>query len=408
MVETEPQGRIARVEFTGTRSELFGLLVRGYILMVPTIGIYRFWLTTWKRRFYWQHTVLDGEPLEYTGNALQLLIGFLFALAFFLPLYLAFFYLSTQNAEIVALGYGIIGALFWFMIGYALYKARDFRLSRTLWRGIRFNQHGNAWAYALRRFLWSIAVVLTLGLLYPAMAASLWRYRYNHTWYGDRQFRWTGSWKTIAGPYYLIYFGLIAAAIGVVLLAAAESSELRFFYGPGPAAVLGIIGWFLLAFLAWFYFRSREATRMFSEVWIGTARATVKVRARALLGQFILYALSLIGVTIVISIVTGMVAGALFSGAITNPEGAGDIAVAIANIAQSGWLAIAGLILGYLVVIGAFALMGEVFLGYGYWMLVARGATISDADSLRTVHATGEDLQLTGEGLADALNVGAY
>ena len=408
MVETEPQGRIARVEFTGTRSELFGLLVRGYILMVPTIGIYRFWLTTWKRRFYWQHTVLDGEPLEYTGNALQLLIGFLFALAFFLPLYLAFFYLSTQNAEIVALGYGIIGALFWFMIGYALYKARDFRLSRTLWRDIRFNQHGNAWAYALRRFLWSIAVVLTLGLLYPAMAASLWRYRYNHTWYGDRQFRWTGSWKTIAGPYYLIYFGLIAAAIGVVLLAAAESSELRFFYGPGPAAVLGIIGWFLLAFLAWFYFRSREATRMFSEVWIGTARATVKVRARALLGQFILYALSLIGVTIVISIVTGMVAGALFSGAITNPEGAGDIAVAIANIAQSGWLAIAGLILGYLVVIGAFALMGEVFLGYGYWMLVARGATISDADSLRTVHATGEDLQLTGEGLADALNVGAY
>ena len=52
--------------------------------------------------------------------------------------------------------------------------------------------------------------------------------------------------------------------------------------------------------------------------------------------------------------------------------------------------------------------MGEVFLGYGYWMLVARGATISNIDSLRTVRATGEDRALAGEGLADALNVGAY
>ncbi len=85
MAVAEAEGRIAYVNFTGTRSELFGLLSRGYLLMVPTIGIYRFWLTTWKRRFYWQNTVIDGEPLEYTGTALQLLIGFLFALAFSCP-----------------------------------------------------------------------------------------------------------------------------------------------------------------------------------------------------------------------------------------------------------------------------------------------------------------------------------
>jgi uncharacterized membrane protein YjgN (DUF898 family) len=97
---TESEGRIARVEFTGTRSELFGILIRGYLLMVPTVGIYRFWVTTWKRRFYWQNTVLDGEPLEYTGNALQLLIGFLFALAFFLPIYIAFFYLRPRPARL--------------------------------------------------------------------------------------------------------------------------------------------------------------------------------------------------------------------------------------------------------------------------------------------------------------------
>ena len=39
---------------------------------------------------------------------------------------------------------------------------------------------------------------------------------------------------------------------------------------------------------------------------------------------------------------------------------------------------------------------------------MARGAVIANADSLGTVRATGEDLALVGEGLADALNVGAY
>ena len=56
-------------------------------------------------------------------------------------------------------GYAVVAALFWFLFGYASYRGRDFRLSRTLWRGIRFDQKGNAWAYATRQFLWSLLVV---------------------------------------------------------------------------------------------------------------------------------------------------------------------------------------------------------------------------------------------------------
>jgi uncharacterized membrane protein YjgN (DUF898 family) len=402
----ETEGRIARVEFTGTRSELFGLLVRGYVLMVPTIGIYRFWLTTWKRRFYWQHTVLDGEPLEYTGNALQLLIGFLFALAFFLPIYIAFFYLSTQAPEIAGIGYAVIGAVFWFLMGYAIYRARDFRLSRTLWRGIRFAQHGNAWGYALRRFLWSIAMVLTVGLIYPWMASNLCRYRYNHTWYGDRRFSWTGSWKTMAKPYFIVYF-LIAAALiaGVVMAGSAPMQNVDGLMMPGPGAFVGFLLAGLFAFLGWFYFRSREATRMFSEVRIGEARATVKVRARALFGQFLLYSLAIAGVSLLVGGFFGIVMTSVFTSTMSNPD---MIGATLPSILQLGWVTIALLIVGYLLAFGSFALMGEVFLGYGYWMLVARGATISNADSLWSVRATDEDRALAGEGLADALNVGAY
>jgi uncharacterized membrane protein YjgN (DUF898 family) len=406
---TESDGRIARVEFTGTRSELFGILTRGYLLMVPTVGIYRFWVTTWKRRFYWQNTVLDGEPLEYTGNALQLLVGFLFALAFFLPIYIVFFYLSTQAGEVAVIGYGFIAVVLWFLSGYAIYRARDFRLSRTLWRGIRFNQHGNAWAYALRRFLWSLLMVVTLGLVYPAMCANLWRYRYTHSWYGDRQFRWTGTWKTIAGPYYRMYAVLAVVAVGTLGFIGANAP------GGNEGAIalvitLGVFVFSLIAGLAWFYWRSREATRMFSEVWIGDAKAAVKVRARSLFGQFVIYVLALIGVSILLSAIAGVLTAGMFTSALSNAQltSGETTGEQFASILRTSWSTIALLIGGYLVGLAAFALIGEVFLGFGYWMLVARGATISNADTLKTVRATAEDRALAGEGLADALNVGAY
>ena len=399
----DTSGGTARVEFTGTRRQLFGLLLRGYLLMLPTAGIYRFWVTTWKRRFYWQNTVIDGDALEYTGEAMQLLIGFLFAVAFFLPLYLVLFYLSTQAPEIIGFGYMIIGIVFWFMLGYAQYRARDFRLSRTLWRGIRFDQRGNAWAYALRRFLWSLLVLATLGLAFPLMATSLWRYRYNNSWYGDRQFRWTGTWKTIAGPFYLSYF---AAGAGIVAaLFVAESVPAISIEGvplPGPAAQLAFLGAALFAGLMWFYFRSRETSRMFSEVWIGEARATVRVRGRSLLGQHLAYGLSVLVAAIVFALIALAVVAATEGGT------ASVVIVDLTRSVQSSWIVLVGLILGYLVVFGTLGLLGEVFLGCGYWMLVARGATIANVESLRTVRAAGEDRALVGEGLADALNVGAY
>ena len=189
------------VVFTGARAELAGMLLRGYVLLIPTIGLYRFWLATWKRRFYWANTEIDGDPLEYTGSAIQLLLGFLMALAVFVPLYGLFFFLSTQSSEAAIAGYSGVAVLLWFLMGYAIYRARDFRLSRTLWRGIRCDQGGSAWGYALRRFFWSLLVLVTAGLAYPFMAANLWSYRYRHSWYGDRQFSFAGSWKQLARPW---------------------------------------------------------------------------------------------------------------------------------------------------------------------------------------------------------------
>ena len=157
---------------------------------------------------------------------------------------------------------------------------------------------------------------------------------------------------------------------------------------PSPAASFGLLAAVLFAFLGWFYFRAREATRMFSQVSIGDARATVKVRARALFGQFVIYCLALLGALILLSAAGGMLFAGFLSSLFTGAgggTGSGSVATDIAQMMQGSWITVAVLILGYLIIIATFALFGEVFLGYGYWMLVARGATISNADSLLTV-----------------------
>jgi uncharacterized membrane protein YjgN (DUF898 family) len=399
-------GRKTEVRFTGMRGELFGTLLRGYLLMVPTIGVYRFWLVTQKRRFYWSNTEIDGDPLEYTGNAMQLLIGFLIALLVFVPVYAVFFFLSTQDADVALLGYGAIGVLLWFLMGYAIYRARDFRLSRTLWRGIRFDQTGNAWNYALRRFGWSILVVVTLGLAYPFMTANLWRYRYNNTWFGDRQFSFSGSWKLVARPYYLVWAFVTLPLIATIVVMALSGSYTMAGGVPvptGPDVIFAILGTALVLWLGIYYYQGREVSRMFSTVRLGAATVATRVRGRSLLGQLVLMGLTLAAANIVYGIVA-----AVFAAILTGGSNSGDEAQQVTTIWGSSFWGVGVVIFGYLIVVATFSILSEIFLGYGYWMLVAKGSVISNVDSLQTVRGRPEDHSLAGEGLADALNVGAY
>jgi hypothetical protein len=391
------QERPVPVRFTGTRGELGGMLLRGYVLLIPTIGLYRFWLTTWKRRFYWANTEIDGDPLEYTGNAVQLLLGFLMALAIFVPVYGLLFYLSTQSSEAAVIGYGGLGVALWFMMGYAIYRARDFRLSRTLWRGIRFDQRGSAWAYALRRFLWSLLMVITLGLVYPFMAGNLWAYRYRNTWFGDRQFAFAGSWKQIAGPYYLAYLLVAFFALATFAYMIGTGDPAHAGSDPGTigfAIVTVLVGW-----LGYYRYQARITSRLLSTVSCGAAKLTVHVRARALLWQFVLLALALLGV-VVAAIVIAVAGFGYWLGHGFSPD--------FSQFREAGLAAILLVGFTYLAVIAIFSLLSEVFLGYGYWMLVARGASVANLESLDSVRVAAEDKSLAGEGLADALNVGAY
>src|SRR6202140_1922756 len=206
------------VRFLGDESTYWRLRIKGAALVVVTLGIYRFWLATDVRRFLWSNTEISGDTLEYNGLATELLIGFLFAVAILVPLYMVFALLALE-LDLVAVAPALIGFALLALLGeYALYRARRYRLTRTVFRGLRFDQHGSPWRYAVYALVcWGI-VIVTLGLAYPWTQAFIERFKMRHTGYGDLQGRFEGSGLSLflrGLPMWLLIVGPIVVALAV-------------------------------------------------------------------------------------------------------------------------------------------------------------------------------------------------
>src|SRR3954470_12865019 len=183
----QPPALPCAVAFSGERGEFRGLAIRGALLELVTAGFYRFWLATDMRRHLWAHTAVDGDAAEYTGRGKELLIGFLIALAILVPIYLAYFFAGLEAERIKAFA-SIPLFVFLYTFGqFAIYRARRYRLTRTVWRGVRFWMSGSGWTYAGLAALWAMLVGVTLGLALPWREAALERYKMRHSWYGDLQ-----------------------------------------------------------------------------------------------------------------------------------------------------------------------------------------------------------------------------
>lgn len=204
-----PAIRPSRLLFAGRSSELFAIWVVNLLLTVVTLGIYRFWARTRLRRYVWAHMAFDGEPLEYLGTGKELCLGFLKALCVLVPIFalfaaLEFVFIDSPWYVRLAVGipqYGLIYALYFL----GRYAARRYQMSRTAWRGIRFQQTGSPWRYcgmALAGLLLSIA---TLGLYIPFNSVRLKHYEIEHWRFGNTPFEFRGQGRDLFKPFLIAW-----------------------------------------------------------------------------------------------------------------------------------------------------------------------------------------------------------
>ena len=406
------------VRFLGTRRAYWRLLIRGALLLMVTLGIYRFWLATDVRRFLWANTEVAGETLEYTGTPFELLIGFLMAVAILVPVYAGFF--------LAALGLGTIGQLSGVLafaalavLGqYAVYRARRYRLTRTIYRGLRFHQGGSASAYALRAVAWWTATALTFGLAYPFQLASLERYKMRHTYYGNLAGHFSGSGLRLllrGLPMWLLLIAPLALTIGAFVTAVdwkALGDALSLGGGDvmsriegGNPQLAGVIVFAMLmagtavtlAALLYPAFQALVLRWWASGLSFGELSMTSTLRMRHVYGAYVRFlwygllfciVLAVLGTAALVAI--GLAAG-------SEPTG------------TAGEIAATGLLLaGYVIAALGFSTIYRATVLLSLWQLGMESLQLSGLSALERVKAGGTPSSALGEGLADALNVGGY
>lgn len=209
-------GEPVRVEYVN-QPGLGGIAITNFLLNVVSLWFYRFWAKTRVRRHVWSSVRVNGEPLEYTGTGKELFFGFLVIMGvFFLPLALIGIglaaYLGPENPALT-LFQVFISVVLVTLYGFAIYRARRYRLSRTLWRGIRGAMTGSALAYSGKYFAALLLVPMTLGWSRPAMNLLLAEQMYNDMRFGNQPFTFRGR----AGPLYLQYAICWFLMAGIVL-----------------------------------------------------------------------------------------------------------------------------------------------------------------------------------------------
>jgi uncharacterized membrane protein YjgN (DUF898 family) len=365
-----PQARVP-VVFSGSKGAFAKMVLRGGVLELLTLGFYRFWLTTDMRRHLWSRTSVGGDPAEYTGRPRELLIGFLIAMAILVPLYLVFFVLTMEAERLQAFASAPVGFLIYVLVQYAIYRARRYRVTRTVWRGLRFSMCGSGWSYAWRAVLWTLFTVITLGIAWPWRAAALERFKMRHTAYGSLEGAFAGTgWDLFKR----IWFFALLFPIGLIT-------------GIGMPIVYGI-------------FKAIEWRWWVSNITFGDLRFANDMDWGDLIAPYF----KVLGWTTLVFVLFGAVAIGIPYAAIIGFEEAPTEEQIVALFEHPAL--IASVIAGYLVFALSIGAAARIYLMRDVWATIAKYTVVHNLHAADDVTGQGIASDALGEGFADGLDIG--
>lgn len=382
------------ITYSGRKGPMLGLALRTGLLTILTLGFYRFWAKTRLRRYYWSAIRPGGVPLEYVGDPLEKLLGFLVAVVFMA------FYIGVVNLILMyvsfALLHGNVAAYLLSFAGlapivfFAQYRARRYILARTRWRGIRFGLEPGAWGYAWRAMVhWGLAL-LTVGLAWPLTTLWLEKYRVNHTYYGDQIFVQGGRRGLLFASMKHIYYPLGLFAVSGGMAAAFENPAwLVAFVLTVPWLIYGLAYWRADSFK-----RMTEAKELGAMRFRTTPRPWTIVGIYALGGfliNLVFSGMAIIGAGVVLVIVGGSTVN------IEDPEQFEAMFAAGAPL----------LVVVYFAVFLGYRAMTHAWITLPIAAHFAEVTQIVNAEDLHQITQRDRDEFAEAEGFAEALDVGA-
>ncbi len=420
---------VMTVDFVGKRGALFWLAFKTGFFTILTLGVYRFWMKTRLRRWYWSAIRPGGHPMEYVGDPIEKLLGF------FIAVVILTFYIGIVNLLLMFVSFSIFNSSWlgyvasfagvipvWF---YAQYRARRYVLARTRWRAVRFGLEKGAWGYAGRALWYWALTFLTLGILWPRMTFLLEKFKTDRTYFGSAKLVQGGRWT-------MLYPATLPFVSGVLIMAAtsvwvvwidpltgnAPETFDAFFkqmdaFFDGDTILLGLnqpwrlwlipLSFFMLLYGAihyrWVAKRLMANHKSADGVAFASALKGPRVTMIYVLGNFIAYLTLIVGIGVMV-----LLAGAMFGyGAFMAPGEGGPGLFAVVP----RWVSLVTLGILYLGIFLMWGVLHNTFVTFPIMRHMAITTTLPTSIGIADISQRARDELAQAEGFAEALDLGA-
>lgn len=351
------------------------------------------------RRWYWSAIRPGGHPLEYVGDPIEKLLGFLFAvvvMAFYIGivnLFLMFASFTLFQDNFAAYATSLIGVIpLWF---FAQYRARRYILARTRWRGLRFGLEPGAWGYAWRAVVHWIVTILSLGLLLPRMTFWLEKYKVDRTFYGTARMAQGGKWTMLYPAMKPMFLALIIGMSG-----AAASALGNLPLGIGLAVIAGFIGVYGLV-----YYRVETLRRLTEAKTINGVTLHLSPNAFRVMMIYVLGTLLASAAVFFPMLLFGLLVVMIQSADVLAEMGLEDMVAPIAGAGR--YAVIAASVMVYFTIFLLWSALTNAFITLPVIRHYFSTLTVSPADAIADIRQRPRDEFAEAEGFADALDVGA-
>ncbi len=270
------------IQFTGSGGEYFRIWIVNLALSILSLGIYSAWAKVRRKRYFNNHTLLDGHHFDYLADPIAILKGRVIA-AVCLSLYL----LTNQAFPLVA---AVLMLLFFVVSPWIIVRALQFNARNSSHRGLRFDFKGDL--RESNRIFLGIALLsfLTMGLLLPYLLYRKTAFIAGNHAYGNLAARFHGN----LSPFYriaLIAVLIVAGSLGVALLGAYTLLGDTSTHASGTFVLVylgfGLLGLYAVLPVIAGYFNARVAQQTFGGTRFGQIGFTSRHRARGLIWLYV-------------------------------------------------------------------------------------------------------------------------
>jgi uncharacterized membrane protein YjgN (DUF898 family) len=282
------------VEFTAAAGEYFRIWIVNLALTILTLGIYSAWAKVRKKRYFYSHTLIDGDSFEYRAVPLAILKGRLIAVGA-----LALFYGVGQFAPSYKWALFVAGA---FALPWLLVRSMAFNAYNTAYRNVRLHFRGTFGECFKIIVGYGLLTIVTAGIGYIYLKIRLVRFAADNHYYGTTQFHASDLKSKLVRIYSnAIGLGILSVlalfAVGVVIGTTTGKSVTTLPVLRGIVLILSYIAYLYI----FAYLRAGIANSTFNSLSVGSVRFEFGLRAGEL---FRLYLVNIIAMIATLGLAT--------------------------------------------------------------------------------------------------------